>query len=399
MTSEPFLEEEIKYISSSFNNVYIFSADAKKNDVLTRRVPDNVHVFPLNTRKHGMIKGIIKGATSFNRDLIIKENDFKKTIYSLYYKGKSIIIAEKIKRLIMSNKIDLNDTVIYSYWFTYLAISGWLIRKWALLNGYHCVKVVSRAHGHDLYSYSNSLNFLPFQALSLSKIDGLYCCSNNGKDYLQNKYPSFHHKIHTARLGTTEPEKRQFALKESKKSYTFATCSNLYKLKRVSLFASAFAIALKERPNMKWLCIGEGEEKDQIIKILKENNAFESVCFAGRLKNKSVLELYKKTSIYYFVNVSEREGIPVSIMESQSYGIPTIATNVGGVSEIVNESNGFLLEKDISSNYLSKVLIKAYDLSLTKSYNNLSISAKKTWKKESDARVNYSQWASLLINY
>lgn len=42
--------------------------------------------------------------------------------------------------------------------------------------------------------------------------------------------------------------------------------------------------------------------------------------------------------------MSDSEGIPVSIMEAMSFGIPVIARNVGGMSEIVNEENGLLLE-------------------------------------------------------
>ena len=41
-----------------------------------------------------------------------------------------------------------------------------------------------------------------------------------------------------------------------------------------------------------------------------------------------------------FLTVSANEGIPVSIMEAQSFGIPVIATDVGGISEIVNNVNG-----------------------------------------------------------
>lgn len=43
------------------------------------------------------------------------------------------------------------------------------------------------------------------------------------------------------------------------------------------------------------------------------------------------------------MNLSTSEGVPVSIMEVQSYGIPVIATNVGGTGEIIDKDNGILL--------------------------------------------------------
>lgn len=48
-----------------------------------------------------------------------------------------------------------------------------------------------------------------------------------------------------------------------------------------------------------------------------------------------------------FVNMSLSEGIPVSIMEAISFGIPIIATNVGGNAEIVNDETGVLIPVNI----------------------------------------------------
>ena len=47
-----------------------------------------------------------------------------------------------------------------------------------------------------------------------------------------------------------------------------------------------------------------------------------------------------------FINLSSSEGIPVSIMEAQSFGIPVIATNVGGSGEIVVSETGVLVDEN-----------------------------------------------------
>jgi glycosyltransferase involved in cell wall biosynthesis len=52
--------------------------------------------------------------------------------------------------------------------------------------------------------------------------------------------------------------------------------------------------------------------------------------------------------------VSLSEGVPVSIMEAFSAGIPVYATNVGGTSEIVDNSNGKLLDVNISPEQLAE---------------------------------------------
>ena len=48
-----------------------------------------------------------------------------------------------------------------------------------------------------------------------------------------------------------------------------------------------------------------------------------------------MLDYYKNNIIDIFINLSASEGIPVSIMDAISFGIPCIATNVGGTGEIV----------------------------------------------------------------
>jgi glycosyltransferase involved in cell wall biosynthesis len=53
--------------------------------------------------------------------------------------------------------------------------------------------------------------------------------------------------------------------------------------------------------------------------------------------------VYRSQKVDGFILLSDSEGIPVSIMEALSYGIPVIATDTGGVSEIVTDTNGILL--------------------------------------------------------
>ena len=74
---------------------------------------------------------------------------------------------------------------------------------------------------------------------------------------------------------------------------------------------------------------------------------------------------YKNLDVY--VNTSIHEGIPMSVLEAMSYGLPVVAANVGGLPEIIkNGVNGFLIEgynKNIYINHLLE-LINNQDLRL-----------------------------------
>ncbi|HYX08090.1 MAG TPA: glycosyltransferase, partial [Bacteroidales bacterium] len=88
------------------------------------------------------------------------------------------------------------------------------------------------------------------------------------------------------------------------------------------------------------------------------------------------------------------EGLPVAIMESQSYGIPTIAPRVGGIPEIVNSQNGILVDargdvQEISSAIERIILNK--DLR-----QKLSRNAYQNWKENFNADKNYKNFANCL---
>lgn len=72
---------------------------------------------------------------------------------------------------------------------------------------------------------------------------------------------------------------------------------------------------------------------------------------------KSLDGKYKTEHINLFVNTSDNEGIPVSIMEAQQFGIPAIARNVGGNREIILEE--LLLPSDVTPEIIAD-LIKKY---------------------------------------
>jgi glycosyltransferase involved in cell wall biosynthesis len=75
------------------------------------------------------------------------------------------------------------------------------------------------------------------------------------------------------------------------------------------------------------------------------------------------LDFYTEQPFDLFVNVSASEGVPFSIMEAFSVGIPVMATNVGGTGEIVNEQVGMLLPSDINLAGLVQKITDFYNFS------------------------------------
>lgn len=392
-TGESFIENEMPFLSRSFEKIYIFPINAHEGDKQTRVPPENAEIYPVGCLHNiwRIPKYIGNGLISRHKDLKIYAGSIKRCAVNLYARGRSEYIKNYILKIIKDKMVDCNYATIYSYWFTDQAIAAWKLKE-ALGEKYAGIKAVCRAHGYDLYWERNSAGYLPYQDITLSKLDRVFPCSDNGRDYLIDKYPQYAGKVHTSHLGTFD-----FGLAPIPKGKVFVTCCSLKPIKRISLFAEAFCKVVKDNVDCYWYCIGDGEEFDLIKSIVEKNKAEANVKMVGRLSNKDVLEFYKEKPVSYFVNVSTTEGLPVSIMEAMSFGIPTIATNVGGTGELVNESNGVILDSCISVDDLAQAIRAELKLGENE-YQRKRNNAREVWEKICSANKNYTEWCTMLAN-
>lgn len=97
----------------------------------------------------------------------------------------------------------------------------------------------------------------------------------------------------------------------------------------------------------QWTHIGGGPLLRELQALIENKSKNLNVILTGYISNSDVKQLYMMNDFDLFVNMSLSEGIPVSIMEAISFGIPIIATNVGGNAEIVNDETGVLIPVNI----------------------------------------------------
>ena len=109
------------------------------------------------------------------------------------------------------------------------------------------------------------------------------------------------------------------------------------------------------KKNKEWslLIVGTGEDELK-LKEQKENLNLENIYFEGAASD--IQEYYQKSSI--FVSSSRDEGLPMCMIEAQSFGIPIVAFNCKtGPSEIIeNGQNGFLIENQNCDEMAEKLL-------------------------------------------
>ncbi len=120
----------------------------------------------------------------------------------------------------------------------------------------------------------------------------------------------------------------------------------LTKQKGVNILLESFDRLKRETKNKVVLFIvGDGPEKRTLEKLAKKLNINDSVFFLGYKKN----AIKFMTLFDLFILPSLWEGQPNVILEAMALGLPVIATNVGGVPEMIqNKENGFLVKPNDS---------------------------------------------------
>ena len=385
---EDFLENEIEIISKAFSNIYIVATAVTGKGIITKRIPPNVKCFPVkecNKRDIRYIKYILNGLKNITDDDVKRELLEKDSIVQkmavIYFAGRSRSILKSIKKnkelLVLLKE---PTTILYSYWFADLAYLASIIKL-----EFSQIKTVSRAHGYDLYEERNPGKSIPFRRNVLKSINRVFPCSNDGAMYLENKYPEFASKIELSYLGTKD---NGFSANGAHDVFHIITCSSIIPLKRVHLVAQAIKILEERGISVKWTCIGDGPLLQEIKRYVSENIKRSEVTFTGRISNAAVLEIYKQQAVDVFVNVSETEGLPVSIMEAISFGIPILATNVGGTNEIVKDSvTGILIDKDSTPEDIANQIKRIMDIP----WNRDQI--REFWNKKFNASENFKRFA------
>lgn len=176
-------------------------------------------------------------------------------------------------------------------------------------------------------SESVKIHISEYENIPLDKIDVVY----NGVDssLFRQIYNS-----HTLR--------QKYGLKDCE--YVVGIAANFSRpVKRVDIFIKAAAAVHKKIPNVKFMILGGGYLREDLERLAISLNIVKYVIFTGLVENIApVLSVWDVGVIS-----SDSEGFSNSILEYMAAGLPVVATNVGGNSELVKDgASGFLVPPD-----------------------------------------------------
>ena len=393
LQKEQYVAHELKYLAAEFEQVFIYPHDYfGSHESISFELPENVHVIDLN--KKIQLASKFERLTSFiraffyeyirthNKDWLVSDIKRIMPIYAAQY-----ALGNGLMRWLQENNIDLASTTFYSYWFSNSALCLSILKRRNLIHSY-----VSRAHSLDLYHedwglINEVILIPPFRHFKQRYVETIFTISVHGKNYLKKKFPLL--KVKTAYLGVDDFAFNPPGSMTSEKP-VIVTCSGFDENKRLHLLGASLS-----RLNMpvKWIHFGDGTMRKEAEESVTSSNV--EFLILGQTANSLIREFYSTHHVDFFVNVSLVEGLPVTIMEALSHGIPVMATAVNGTPEAVLEGiTGRLISPNFTDEEIDQCLKQMF--TDKEKWNQAGAKCREHFEANFDASKNYKTFAQAL---
>ena len=292
--------------------------------------------------------------------------------------------------LLLAKWIEKNDApqkevLHYSFWMNEWALALAILKKKNKINHF-----VFRVNGYDIWGERHDGNYLPFRYFIYSQTEAVYALSETAVNYLK-KLNYFPQKIKLAYFGTKELGVKN---KKTNSKFTVFSCSSAIPLKRLDKIAKVLALV---KSPLVWIHHGEGKTIENVEELLAKNGA--NITFQLSKKKEDyleVLELMKKSSPDLFINLSSTEGLPVTLIEAMSFGIPLLANKVGSCHELFKANIGVLVEKDEEE---KNIALKIDQLIANPNQLLQTEEIKTYWETNFSAKKNYREFANNLMQH
>ncbi len=282
-------------------------------------------------------------SSNINDDFSVKRIDrnlpiiyrWLKTIFTIYKLGKN-------KDLIFVNGLGTEATIANIF------LNKKIIRKivgdpvWE--RAYSKAKISESFDEFQVKNYGFSISFQKkVRSFSIKKSDIVVTPSQHLKNFILNL--GFKNKIEIINNGVFIPEENTNIFTNDQINITIV--SRLVSHKNIEKIIKA--ISDLNSPLINLNIIGDGPELNQLQKISLESNNKDNIIFHGKLNRDEIDHIFLNSDIY--IQASNYEGLPHSLLEAMSYGIPVLCTPVGECKEILgNEDRGYILDLPVSKN-------------------------------------------------
>lgn len=143
-------------------------------------------------------------------------------------------------------------------------------------------------------------------------------------------------------------------IKNTKEFIIMPGASRITGRKGLNYLVEAISKLVPKYPNVKLKIVGDGNERENLEKQVRDLEIENKVEFMGQVLHKKVLEFYQEASV--FVLPSLNEGMSNAMLEALACGLPIISTQTGGADELVRDGeNGYIIKFKDSNDIVEKL--------------------------------------------
>jgi glycosyltransferase involved in cell wall biosynthesis len=385
--SEPFLETELPIVAERFRRVYVLPSTSHHT---ARQLPANAELVTMPWISGPSALDRIRAIRSARVARVLRRSlgdlpDVMRHPRSVRMYAdvltRNVLKARELEAFVRAR--GLEHAVYYDYWFENSTLALAICRAAASIR-----TAVARAHNFDIYGDFTHGWAVPFPTAKALGLDAVFPISSDGEQHLAAHVPALRGKLCVSRLGVRDPG-RVSPPRQAEAVPLVVTCAQLVPEKRIDLVPEV--LSLVGIP-IRWVHLGDGPERPRVEREARRLLPGESWQLWGQRENTQVLRFYEEHSVGLLLSVSRSEGLPVSMMEAQSFGVPVVACDVGGVSEIVGAETGILLASDAAPAEIAAAIRRTLTSGL---FDATAI--RTCWRQRYEAETNYGSFANTLL--
>ncbi|CCO07104.1 glycosyltransferase family 4 protein [Desulforamulus hydrothermalis] len=143
------------------------------------------------------------------------------------------------------------------------------------------------------------------------------------------------------------------------------------KEKNISFLLDCFAQICRRHSNVTLILVGDGPELENLKSYAQNLGLTDKVIFTGKLAREKLVKVYGGADLFVFASMTETQGIVIA--EAKAAGLPVVAVNAYGVSDmVVDGEDGYLVRPAIES-FVNKVNFLIENKALRKKMGNQAL--------------------------
>ena len=247
----------------------------------------------------------------------------------------------------------------------------------------------------SIFDSVERLNDLAVGKETLKEADKIITVSNATKDYVlslgakPNKIKVSHNGVDLVRFRplTRKREEMRRKLGIAQDAIVALTVRRLVYKNGVDTLIESANIAVKKNPKITFLVVGKGPDLNNVQMMTRQLGIENNFRLTGFVKDED-LPFYYNAADFFVLPSKSGEGLPLVALEAMACGLPVIATNVGGIGEILMEDYGKLVPSNQPEQLANAVLEFAnIDFSSRKVELRARMEEKFSWDKNVETLI------------